>query len=102
MEESDLPAAALMAAISGPASASCPCGCARGGLTDAISDINAMVIGIGPAMSTVHSMLAAAQAQSVSFQNMINTQQQNAMTQQAAAVEAVMRILSSNSGRGAS
>lgn len=67
---------------------------------DAVAEINALVQGLGPAYSTVHTMLAAAQAQGISFQNMVIAQQQNAMIQQSATVEKLIRILRSGSCHG--
>ena len=62
-------------------------------VTDAVTQSNMTVLGSGPSVSTVQSIMTLAQAQGVLFANMVNNQQQLAMSSQASTAEAVAQIL---------
>ncbi len=79
--------------------AEAPCGGAsdgerRGaGVSDAVSQANVALLGSTPAFAVAMEMLQAAQASGVLFANMVQSQQQTAISGQAAAMEAVIKTL---------
>lgn len=62
-------------------------------VTDAVTQASSHVLGLGPAMAGINAYLAQAQAQSVLFANMVNQQQQQALTSLASTVRNVGRLM---------
>ncbi|WP_404421282.1 RebB family R body protein [Thalassospira australica] len=63
-------------------------------ITDGVTQTNTTVIGTAPAMGTMQSYLAQAQAQGILFANMVNEQQQLAVASLATTMECTRNTLS--------
>jgi hypothetical protein len=57
-----------------------PCNLVNTQITDGVTQATAHVVGLGPAVAAVNAYLGATQAQTVLFANMVNQQQQLALT----------------------
>lgn len=64
--------------------------------TDAITQTNSTVLGLGPAFAIVQSFLAQSQAQGVLFANMVQEHQQLGTAGLAATTQSVIQILNPN------
>ena len=67
-------------------------------ITDSVTQANVAALSISPAVSAMQSYLSLSQAQGVLFANMVNNQQQLAISGQVAVVEGIIQLFGLNKG----
>jgi hypothetical protein len=70
-------------------------------ITDAVTQASGHVLGLGPAMAAISAYMGQAQAQSVLAANMVNQQQQLALTSLASTVRNVGTLMAAQRGASA-
>lgn len=70
-------------------------------ITDAVTQASSHVLGLGPAMAAINAYMGQAQAQSVLAANIVNQQQQQALTSLASTVRNIGTLMGTRGGANA-